>query len=269
MIQSEEIIRYLGNCKPYPQSEEGMENDKKIDSKEKKLRKIGLTLFVPAVFLELLLKYYHYPLSVSLLVQLLAMISVFVLTASVLVWPAYLLRGLKSWNANITEYEVRVETYMKSLTDPLMGYTSEELRYVDARLSERYEDLNVRLAILFGGGILKTGLLALVLASFEWLGKILDQANKIGFAFKLWPVVVIGLFVFLFSVVVPVSVKIMALRYPFQRRVIRVALELKEIIKADDERVQLSAIDLTCSYRSELELPDNGPDKGPQEVRRT
>lgn len=227
MRSSEEIMGYLGGCKPYPESEEAKESDKKTDAKEKRIRIIGIILFVPAVFLIFLVKQRSFPWWFSSSVDAFTLISVLVLVTSVLVWPATLLNDLK--RPNVTKYEVKVETYMKSLAGPLMTCTSKQLKYVDDRLAERYEDLHTRLAIVFGGSIVKTSVLALVLAFFGQLGKILDQAHKMGFVFRPWLLVGVGVLGFFFFVVVPFSIKIAALRYPFQRRLIKVALDLKEL----------------------------------------
>lgn len=235
MLYIKEIVRYLGSCRPYVEVEEPSERRKKAEALERRLRNIAIGFGIPVPILALLHWTKLLPPVVALLAQLLGLACILFWAASASIFPISMLRRMKSWNDDLTEYDVEVEGYMMSLAQPLCACATEQLKYVDTRLTERYESISGRMSMVFGEGIVKAGVLAVLLNAIDRLGKIPDQVTKIGFQVRPGFLITLGIYFFLFFIVVPFCLKLFASRYPFQRRIVKIALDLKEIEKLGDD----------------------------------
>ncbi|HTV86965.1 MAG TPA: hypothetical protein VME63_16315 [Dyella sp.] len=235
MLYIKEIVRYLGSCRPYVEVEEPSERRKKAEALERRLRNVAIGFGIPVPILALLHWAKLLPPAVALLAQLLGLACILFWAASALIFPVSMLRRVKSWNDDLTDYDVEVEGYMMSLAKPLCACTTEQLKYIDARLAERYESISGRMSMVFGEGVVKAGVLAVLLDAIDKLGKIPDQVNKIGFQVRPGFLITLGVYFFLFFIVVPFCLKLFASRYPFQRRIVKIALDLKAIGNIEDD----------------------------------
>lgn len=228
-LYSEEIIRYLGSCKRYPDSESAQMHAKIVRVIE---RWSGIAAFTILVLLAILAVAHHYyplPSWLLLYVQLLGLLGLLCMVINVLTWPVVKLARCRSWNADAADYDARSEAHVRSIAMPLVRCDPEQLKFVDSRLAERFDGINNRMSIVFGENVFKVGVVALIFSAMDNLGKLPEQIHKFGLTVS--PTLLIGLAVYLvlFFMVTPVSLKVFASRYPFQRRVIKVALELQEL----------------------------------------
>ena len=232
-LYSSEILRYLGSCKPYPESDAPSAHAKRVRAVEQWSGRAALTVL--GVLGALAIAHWLEPLPPWLLsvARLLGLLGLLTWAVNLLALPVMGLARFKSWNADITDYDVRSETYIQRLAEPLLRCAPEQLKYVDARLSERFDGINGRISIVFGEGVLKAGVLALIFAALDTLGKLPEQVQKLGLSLSPTLLISIAIYLVLFSIVTPISVKMFASRYPFQRRIIKVTLDLQELQRSE------------------------------------
>jgi hypothetical protein len=233
LVYSGEILRYLGSCKPYPESEAPSARARKVRNIERWSRNIALLILATLIVLAVL--HWRSPLPPLLLVsaRLLGLLGILAWAVNVLAWPVAGLLRYKSWSSDITDYDVKSENYIQTIAQPLLKCEPEQLRYVDARLSERFDGINGRMSIVFGENIFKVGAAAVIYGAMENLSKLPEQANKLGFSISPTFLICAAIYLVFFFLVAPMFLKNFASRYPFQRRIIKVAMDLQELHKSD------------------------------------
>lgn len=196
---------------------------------ERWTRNIAVVLLLAVFFLALV--NWHQPLIpwLSSLARLLGLLGVLSWAVNVLAGPVASLLRFRSWSADVANFDARSEEYMQAIAKRLVRCAPEQLKFVDQRLAERFDGINNRMSILYGENIFKVGAVAILFGAMDNLGKLPEQVHKFGLTVS--PHFLIGLAVYLvlFFMVTPMSLKIFASRYPFQRRVIKVALDLQEL----------------------------------------
>jgi hypothetical protein len=233
LVYSGEILRYLGSCKPYPDSEAPSARAMKVRNIERWSRNIALLILATLIVLAIL--HWRNPLPPLLLggARLIGLLGILAWGVNVLTWPVAGLLRYKSWNSDITDYDVRSERYMQTMAQPLLKCEPEQLKYVDARLSERFDGINGRMSIIFGENIFKAGAAVAIYGVMENLSKLPEQAHKLGFSISPTFLIWVAIYLVLFFMVAPMFLKNFASRYPFQRRIIKVAMDLQELHKSD------------------------------------
>lgn len=232
-LYSEEILRYLGSCKRYHDSKTVPTHVKIIRAIE---RWSAITAFTILVLLAILAVTHHYhplPSWILLCVQFLGLLGLLCFVINVLTWPIVKLARCRSWNADATDYDARSVAHVRSIAMPLVRCAPDQLKFVDSRLAERFDGINSRMSIVFGENVFKVGAAALIFGAMDNLDKLPEQIHKLGLTMS--PHFLIGLaaYLLLFFMVTPMSLKVFASRYPFQRRIIKVALDLQELRKGE------------------------------------
>lgn len=233
LIYSGEILRYLGSCKPYPDSEAPSVRARKIRNIERLSRNMALLILATLVALAVFHWLSPLPPLVIVGATLLGWLGIIVWAINVLTWPVAGLLRYKSWNSDITDFDVRSESYIQAMAQPLLKCEPEQLGYVDARLSERFDGINGRMSIIFGENIFKVGAAAVIYGAMDNLSKLPEQAHKLGFSISPTLLTWIAIYLVFFFLVTPMFLKNFASRYPFQRRIIKVAMDLQELHKSD------------------------------------
>lgn len=228
-----EILRYLGSCKPYPDSEEAPTRAKRIRTVERWSRNVAVALLLMVFFLAL--ANWHQPLIpwLSSLARLLGLLGVLSWAVNVLAAPLAGLFRFRSWSVDFANFDARSQQYMQVIAKPLVRCAPEQLKYVDQRLAERFDGINQRMSIVFGENIFKAGAVAILFGAMDNLGKLPEQIHKFGLTISTHLLIVLAVYLVLFFMAVPLCVKIFASRYPFQRRIIKVALDLQELRKGE------------------------------------
>lgn len=232
-LYSGDILRYLGSCKRYPDSEAVPTHVKMTRIFE---RWSGITALGILVLLAILAVVHHYhPLPSWILpcVEFLGLFGLLCMVINVFTWPIVKLGRCRSWNADATDYDARSEAHVRSIALPLVRCEPEQLKFVDSRLAERFDGINQRMSIVFGENVFKVGAVALIFGAMDNLGKLPEQVHKFGLTVSPYLLIGLAVYLVLFFMVTPMSLKIFASRYPFQRRIIKVALDLQELRKGE------------------------------------
>jgi hypothetical protein len=232
-VYSSEILQYLGSCKPYSESNAPSEHAKKVRVIEQWSGRTALMILAALAALVVADWLHPLPSWLRSTAAPLGLLGLFAWAVNLLTFPVMGLARFKLWNKDITDYDVRLEAYIQTLAGPLLSCDPEQLKYVDARLSERADGINGRMSTIFGESALKAGILALILGVLDNLGKLPEQIQKIGLSLHPTTLISIAAYLVLFFAITPICLKIFAARYPFQRRIIKVALDLQELRKSE------------------------------------